>query len=71
MSVADLFDKIIHDNHLKNDARLSAALKVAPPVISKMRANKLPFGDNMTLRIHRKFGIPVAEIDKMVADDKQ
>lgn len=48
--------------NLKNDAALSRALKVAPPVISKWRNGRLAIGDAQILRIHETFDMPVAEI---------
>lgn len=45
-----------------NDAQLSRALGVAPPVISKLRHNRMPVGDSMILKIHELAGMPVATI---------
>lgn len=39
-----LLDTLIVHLNLKNDAALSRALEVAPPVISKIRHNRLPVG---------------------------
>ncbi|MES2077022.1 MAG: hypothetical protein V4462_15530, partial [Pseudomonadota bacterium] len=39
-----VLDAIIEKLQLKNDAALSRALEVAPPVISKIRHNTLPIG---------------------------
>lgn len=41
---------------LKNDAALSRALEVAPPVISKIRHGRLPLGDSMLIRLHEATG---------------
>ena len=38
----NLLDSLIEKLHLKNDAALSRALEVAPPVISKIRHRRLP-----------------------------
>jgi hypothetical protein len=40
----NLLDTLIKHLHLKNDAALSRALEVAPPVISKIRHRRLPVG---------------------------
>jgi hypothetical protein len=58
-----LLDHVIATLQLKNDNALSRALEVAPPVISKIRHHRLLVGDSIILRIHRKTGMPVAEID--------
>lgn len=55
--------------NLKNDAALSRALEVAPPVISKIRHYRLPVGPVLILRIHEKFSIPVAEIRAALAGE--
>lgn len=53
---------VMGHNEIKNYAHLSRALGVAPPVISKHINGELPIGDNMILRLHETFGVPVAEI---------
>lgn len=46
-----LLDAIIERLNLKNDAALSRALEVAPPVISKIRHARLPVGASMLIRM--------------------
>lgn len=53
------FDTLIKHLELKNDARLSEALEVAPPVISKIRHRKLPVGYAMLVRIHDLTELPL------------
>lgn len=53
---------IMEENGIKNYAHLSRALGVAPPVISKHINGELRIGDNMILRLHETFGVPVATI---------
>ena len=65
--VGPFFDKILDKCQLKNDAALCWVLEVHPPVISKTRNGMLPFGATMILRLHRKLGIPVSEIDSALA----
>lgn len=48
--------------NLKNDAALARALSVSPPVISKMRGNKLPIGDSLLIKIHDTFDMPIKQI---------
>jgi len=43
----NLLTSLIHMLKLKNDAALSRALEVAPPVISKIRHRRLPVGASM------------------------
>ena len=43
----NLLDTLIDKLHLKNDAALSRALEVAPPVISKIRHRRLPVGASL------------------------
>lgn len=57
-----LIEGLKHLNGLKNDAELARLLKVAPPVISKLRNNKLPIGDGMLIKIHDTFNMSVKEI---------
>jgi len=47
-----LLDALIEKLKLKNDAALSRALEVAPPVISKLRHGALPIGPTMLIRMH-------------------
>lgn len=51
---------------LKNDAALARLLDVAPPVISKIRAQKLPFGPTLIIKAHEMTGMPVAEIKSVL-----
>ena len=62
-----LFDKLIAEHDLKNDAGLARALDVAPPVISKHRRRSMPIGDSMILRIHETFDMPVRAIRAEIA----
>jgi hypothetical protein len=47
-----LLDTLIENLRLKNDAALSRALEVAPPVISKIRHHRLPVGASLLIRMH-------------------
>jgi hypothetical protein len=64
-------DTLIDKLKLKNDAALARALEVAPPVISKIRHRKLPFGDSMILKAHEKFNFAVADIRAGLAGKAQ
>jgi transcriptional regulator with XRE-family HTH domain len=59
---AKLIDSLISAQHLKNDAALSRALGVAPPVISKLRNGRLPIGPTLLIKIHDAFDMPIKAI---------
>jgi hypothetical protein len=61
-SIPKFLDFLIAELRLKNDAALAREMDVAPPVVSKWRRNRLPFGPKHILRAHEHFGIGVAEI---------
>lgn len=50
----------------KNDAQLSRALAVAPPVISKVRHARLPVGAVLIIKIHETTGMAVREIKSYI-----
>lgn len=49
---------------VKNDAALCRAMKVTPPVISKLRSGRLGLSGDMKIRIHELFGIPISYIQQ-------
>lgn len=55
-------DKIAGLLKSKNDAALSRALEVAPPVISKIRHHTLPVGATLMIRIHELTDMPIREM---------
>jgi len=57
-----VLDAIIARLRLKNDAALSRALEVAPPVISKIRHNALPIGATILLRMHEVSDFSIREL---------
>lgn len=62
-----LLDELIKRLNLKNDAALSRALEVAPPVISKIRHNTLPIGATILIRMHEISEISIRELREMLA----
>lgn len=58
----DLLDDVRSKLQVKNDAALSRAFEVAPPVISKIRHGKLPVGASLIIKIHELTGWPIHEI---------
>lgn len=61
-TVEHLIDHLLAELGLKNDAALARRLEVAPPVISKLRAGRLPLGASMLLRMHEESGIAFKEL---------
>jgi hypothetical protein len=65
-----VLDAVISKLQLKNDAALSRALEVAPPVISKIRHNTLPIGATILLRMHEISDFSIRELRAlMIAPD--
>lgn len=62
-----LLDVVMARGNLKNDAALSRALDVAPPVISKLRHDRLPLGSTVIIAIHEFIDMPVREIKALAA----
>ncbi len=63
-----LLDTLIAKMKLKNDAALSRALQVAPPVLSKIRHRRLPVGASMLIRMHELTDISIRELREMMGD---
>jgi hypothetical protein len=61
---------IIAKLQLKNDAALSRALEVAPPVISKIRHRTLPIGATILLPMHEVSEFSIRELKKLMASPK-
>lgn len=66
-----LLDTLTQRLQLKNDAALSRALEVAPPVISKIRHRVISFGDSILLRTHDITGIEVRDLLKLRAESDE
>lgn len=65
-----VLDAIIDKLQLKNDAALSRALEVAPPVISKIRHNTLPIGATILLRMHEISDFSIRELRALMVSAK-
>ncbi|MDB5839497.1 MAG: hypothetical protein JWQ23_1449 [Herminiimonas sp.] len=63
-----LLNVLIKKLNLKNDAALSRALEVAPPVISKIRHRRLPVGASMLIRMHEVSQMSVRELRDLMGD---
>lgn len=57
-----LFDVLIREGDLKNDAALAKALGVHSPTISNMRALRLRIGATLIIKIMEEFDMPLARI---------
>lgn len=70
MSASHVLDAFKSHLKLKNDAAVSRELEVAPPVISKLRHDRLKLCATMILRIHEKAPdvFPVKYIRDLMGD---
>ena len=66
-----LLDTLILHLQLKNDAALCRALKVAPPVISKIRHHRLPVGASILIRMHEVSGLTIKDLRYLMGDRGQ
>ena len=64
----NLLDALIQKLNLKNDAALSRALEVAPPVISKIRHRRLPVGASLLIRMHEVSDLSIKELRTLMGD---
>jgi hypothetical protein len=65
----NFLDFLIKTLNLKNDAALSRALGVAPPVVSKIRNNlRLRVGASLLIMSHELTGVPIEELKKYLID---
>ena len=67
----NLLDTLIDKLHLKNDAALSRALEVAPPVISKIRHRRLPVGASLLIRMHEVSDLSIRELRTLMGDSRE
>jgi hypothetical protein len=64
----NLLDSLLGKLNLKNDAALSRALEVAPPVISKIRHRRLPVGASLLIRMHEVSNLSIRELRALMGD---
>lgn len=64
----NLVDSLLEKLHLKNDAALSKALEVAPPVISKIRHRRLPVGASILIRMHEISDLSIRDLRILMGD---
>ena len=65
-----LLDELLHRKALKNDAALCRLLKLAPPLISKVRHGKIRISGDVMIRIHETFGIAFPEMRELLGNDE-
>lgn len=63
-----LLDTLLGNLNLKNDAALSRALEVSPPIISKIRHHKLPVGASMLIRMHEVSEMSIRDLRYLMGD---
>ncbi len=61
-------DHIIAVLRLKNDAALCRALQVSPPIISKIRNDRVGFGPSMIIRVHEATGLSIRAIKELLGE---
>jgi len=59
-----LLDAVRHALHLQSDAQLSRVLGVVPPVISKLRHQRLQVGASLLVSLHEATGWPIRDIKR-------
>jgi hypothetical protein len=63
-----LLDQLLNQLELKNDAALSRALEVGPPVISKIRHQRLPIGASLLIRMHEVSDMSIRDLRYLMGD---
>lgn len=61
-NASGLLDHLLERCKLKNDAALARHFEVAPPVLSKLRHNRMPVGDSFILKCIEIVGMTAPEI---------
>jgi len=64
----NLLESLIERLNLKNDAALSRALEVAPPLISKIRHRRLPVGASLLIRMHEVSKLSIRDLRLLMGD---
>ena len=64
----NLLESLIEKLNLKNDAALSRALEVAPPLISKIRHRRLPVGASLLIRMHEVSQLSIRDLRHLMGD---
>ena len=67
----NLLDSMLKHLKLKNDAALSRALDVAPPIISRIRHSRHQVGGSILLRMHEVTGMSITALRQLMGDRRQ
>src|SRR3569623_1720822 len=67
----NLLESLLERMLLKNDAAVSRAREVAPPVISKIRHRKLPGGASLLIRMHEVSDLSIKELRNLMGDRRE
>ena len=68
---SNLLDALIEHLGLKNDAGLSRALEMSPPMISKLRSKTLPVSATVLVRMHDVTGLGIRELRALMGDNRR
>lgn len=71
VSQAPLLDHLLERLECKNDAALSRKVKLAPPIVSKLRNGRLQVSAHTLLHLHDQTGISIPELRALVTPDPQ
>jgi hypothetical protein len=63
-----LLDTLIYRLNLKNDASLSRALEVAPPMISKIRHRRFAVSASLLIRMHEVSQLSIKDLRALMGD---
>jgi hypothetical protein len=63
-----MIDSVMNKLQLKNDAAVARTLKVAPPIIAKVRNRNLPVGGYLLMRLGEVTGMSVRDIQALMGD---
>ena len=61
-----LIDFLLEKYKIKNDRQLAQMLEVKAPTLSKIRSGKSAVSASVILAIHKKFDMPVVEIEALL-----
>lgn len=61
----NFIDTLIDELNLKSQAALARLVGVAPPVISKLRNNRLPMGPAILIHFHEATDISIKRLKEM------
>jgi DNA-binding transcriptional regulator YdaS (Cro superfamily) len=66
-----LFDFLMREYQLKNDAALGRALGLSAPSVSKIRAGVQKVSAELKITIHKKTGMSIEDIEEMLGEKNE